>query len=81
MTYDKLTEAQLEVLKKLVGKVGKDTIVEPPFTPDYGCNIVIGEETAINFKYALFSSFIFSSSVPLSSKDPVRLVLPFSIRL
>lgn len=56
MTYDKLTEAQLEVLKKLVGKVGKDTIVEPPFTPDYGCNIVIGEETAINFNFTVLDT-------------------------
>lgn len=73
MTYDKLTEARLEVLKKLVGKVGKDTLVEPPFTPDYGCNIVIGEETAINFKYAFFF-FIFSSSVPLLSLCLLRVM-------
>lgn len=73
VTYDKLTEARLEVLKKLVGKVGKDTLVEPPFTPDYGCNIVIGEETAINFKYAFFF-FIFSSSVPLLSLCLLRVM-------
>ena len=69
VTYDKLVDARLEVFRKLIGKVGKDTLVEPPFWPDYGCNIVIGKETAINFKY-LFAL------IPLSLFFPSFLV-PF----
>lgn len=64
VTYDKLLDARLELLKKIVGKVGKGSLVEPPFRPDYGCNIFIGEECSINFGYLLtsFPSFSFSFS-------------------
>jgi hypothetical protein len=33
---------RLELLRNLVGKVGDGTFIEPPFLPDYGCNIMIG---------------------------------------
>lgn len=51
VAYDKVVDARLELLEKVVGKVGKGSLVEPPFNPDYGCNVIIGSDTYINFKY------------------------------
>ncbi|PYI32030.1 trimeric LpxA-like protein, partial [Aspergillus indologenus CBS 114.80] len=47
--FDKIGEVRLELLRKLVGKVGDKTFVEPPFRPDYGCNISFGREVFVNF--------------------------------
>ncbi|KAL4869620.1 hypothetical protein BDV12DRAFT_185115 [Aspergillus spectabilis] len=48
--YDQIGERRLELLRKVVGRVGDGTFVEPPFLPDYGCNISIGKECFVNFK-------------------------------
>lgn len=53
VSYDKIGEVRLEVLKKALGRVGEGTFVEPPFLPDYGCNIVIGKNCFVNWKYAI----------------------------
>ena len=50
MTYDKIGDKRLELLRKLVGKVGDGTFIEPPFLPDYGCNTVIGKDCFFNWK-------------------------------
>jgi hypothetical protein len=34
MTYDKIGDKRLELLRNLVGKVGDGTFIEPPFLPD-----------------------------------------------
>ncbi|RAH77227.1 hypothetical protein BO86DRAFT_383206 [Aspergillus japonicus CBS 114.51] len=47
--FDKIGEVRLELLRKLVGKLGDKTFVEPPFRPDYGCNISFGREVFVNF--------------------------------
>lgn len=36
-------EAQQEILKKLLGKMGKNTVITPPFWCDYGYNITVGD--------------------------------------
>ena len=36
-------EAQQNILKDLLGKMGKDTIITPPFWCDYGYNITVGD--------------------------------------
>ncbi|RDW86607.1 sugar O-acetyltransferase [Aspergillus mulundensis] len=46
---DQIFDKRLELLRKLVGKVGDGTFVEPPFRPDYGCNISIGSNCFINW--------------------------------
>lgn len=51
ISYDKIGEARLEVLKKALGRVGEGTFIEPPFMPDYGCNIIIGKNCFVNWKY------------------------------
>lgn len=50
VSYDKIYDVRMDLLKKIVGKVGSGTFVEPPFLPDYGCNISIGKDCFINFK-------------------------------
>lgn len=36
-------EAQSAILEKLLGKMGADTIITPPFWCDYGYNITVGD--------------------------------------
>lgn len=36
-------EAQQEILSGLLGKMGRDTIITPPFWCDYGYNITVGD--------------------------------------
>jgi hypothetical protein len=40
----------MKLLENIVGKAGRGSLIEPPFNPDYGCNIIMGEECFINFK-------------------------------
>ncbi|MDD6729274.1 MAG: sugar O-acetyltransferase [Eubacteriales bacterium] len=46
--YNKLNpndrESQTAILKTLLGKMGKDTIITPPFWCDYGYNIEVGDD-------------------------------------
>lgn len=50
ISYEQVFEKRLELLRKVCGKVGDGTFVEPPFRPDYGCNIIIGSNCFINWK-------------------------------
>jgi maltose O-acetyltransferase len=43
-----LSEQQV-ILKKLLGQIGKNSIIEPPFYCVYGQNIFIGDDVYINF--------------------------------
>ena len=36
-------EVQAEILKKLIGKIGKNAVITPPFWCDYGYNITFGD--------------------------------------
>lgn len=36
-------KARYEQLKQILGKVGEDAYLEPPFYLDYGCNVTLGE--------------------------------------
>lgn len=36
-------EAQQEILKELLGNMGKNTVITPPFWCDYGYNITVGD--------------------------------------
>lgn len=51
VSSDKIAGVRLELLRNLVGEVGEGTFVEPPFLLDYGCNVSIGKDTFINWKY------------------------------
>jgi len=42
-TMQQAGEARLEMLKQILGRVGDDAFIEPPFYLDYGCNVLLGE--------------------------------------
>ncbi|KAJ5871658.1 uncharacterized protein N7529_004011 [Penicillium soppii] len=54
----KIADVRLELLRKLLGKVGDNTFIEPPFLPDYGCNISIGKDTFINWNMTVLDTSI-----------------------
>ncbi|KAJ6094546.1 acetyltransferase [Penicillium canescens] len=56
VTYDQVFEKRLELLRKLCGKVGDGTFVEPPFMPDYGSNIIIGENCFFNWNVTILDT-------------------------
>ena len=47
------TEAQLSLLRGLLGHLGKNPVINQPFRCDYGCNISIGDDTIINFNMTI----------------------------
>ncbi|KAI9706576.1 MAG: hypothetical protein M1836_003583 [Candelina mexicana] len=49
ISFQDIGQARFQRLEKLVGKVGENTFIEPPFLPDYGCNVSIGADTFINW--------------------------------
>jgi len=49
-----LDRDRFAMLKEIIGKIGEGSFIEPPFSIDYGCNIVIGERFYANFKYVRF---------------------------
>jgi maltose O-acetyltransferase len=44
-------EGRTALLRKLIGKVGKNFIVNPPFFCDYGYNIEVGKEFFANYNF------------------------------
>ncbi|KAK2604641.1 hypothetical protein N8I77_007554 [Diaporthe amygdali] len=38
-----------KLLADLLGRVGSGCVIEPPFRPDYGCNVVMGSDCFINW--------------------------------
>lgn len=47
--FDSLVSARSEMLKDLLGVVGPESFIEPPFTCDYGSNIRVGSRFYANF--------------------------------
>lgn len=47
--FDHLVTARAVMLKDLLGAVGEDSFIEPPFTCDYGSNIRVGKRFYANF--------------------------------
>jgi maltose O-acetyltransferase len=41
--------ARYDVLKELLGGIGKGSVIEPPFFCDYGTHITLGAEVFVNF--------------------------------
>ena len=42
-------ELRAELLRELLGEVGRDVVIRPPFHCDYGSHIAIGDGTFVNF--------------------------------
>ncbi|ODM17651.1 hypothetical protein SI65_07326 [Aspergillus cristatus] len=55
-TYDKIGDVRMEILKKLIGRVGEGTFIEPPFMPDYGCNMIIGKDCFFNWNMTVLDT-------------------------
>ncbi|KAL1613012.1 hypothetical protein SLS60_001244 [Paraconiothyrium brasiliense] len=51
--FDSLAAERLERLRAILGHVGDDSFVEPPFRIDYGCNISIGNRFYANFNLTI----------------------------
>jgi len=49
-TLSSLASDRYLMLKEILGSVGADAFVEPPFYIDYGCNIRMGDAFYANFK-------------------------------
>ncbi|KAL5392625.1 hypothetical protein PMIN06_006918 [Paraphaeosphaeria minitans] len=52
-TFDTLAADRLTRLRSILGHVGDDTFIEPPFRIDYGCNITIGTRFYANFNLTI----------------------------
>ena len=42
-------ELRAELLRELLGEIGRDVVIRPPFHCDYGSHIAIGDGTFVNF--------------------------------
>lgn len=42
-TFESMAEERMIKLKELLGHVGEEVLIEPPFRVDYGCNISLGD--------------------------------------
>lgn len=47
--HEEVGEKQAKLLAEILGSVGEGTFIEPPFLPDYGCNVKIGKNCFFNF--------------------------------
>ncbi|OJJ30924.1 hypothetical protein ASPWEDRAFT_54251 [Aspergillus wentii DTO 134E9] len=56
ISYDQVFDKRLELLRKVVGKAGDGTFIEPPFMPDYGCNVSIGSNCFINWNLTILDT-------------------------
>lgn len=48
-TTEEQLDQRLDILRNLLGKVGKNPYIEPPFRCDYGYNIFIGDSFYANY--------------------------------
>lgn len=48
-TYQEVEKARASLLGQILGQVGPGTFIEPPFMPDYGCNVIFGQNCFANF--------------------------------
>lgn len=52
-TFATLAEVRYGQLEKIIGSLGADVFIEPPFTVDYGCNITLGDRFYANFNFCV----------------------------
>jgi len=49
------------ILQKLIGQIGQNSIIEPPFYYSYGQNIHIGDDVYLNFLCTILDNNIVSA--------------------
>lgn len=59
--------ARLEILLELLGHLGEDTVINPPFRCDYGYQVSLGARTFINFDAVLLDC------APITVGDDVQI--------
>ncbi|KAF3345457.1 Secretory component protein SHR3 [Verticillium dahliae VDG2] len=55
-TADQVAAKRFEILKRWLGFVGEGVFIEPPFTPGYGCNVIIGKNSYMNFGFTVLDT-------------------------
>jgi len=59
-TLESLAKDRFHELKKILGAVGEDAFIEPPFYLDYGCNVILGERFYANFNLVILDCSLIS---------------------
>ncbi|KAM0326750.1 hypothetical protein ACHAQA_006623 [Verticillium albo-atrum] len=55
-TAEEMAAKRFDILKRWLGSVGEGVFIEPPFTPDYGCNMIIGKNSYMNFGFTILDT-------------------------
>lgn len=48
--FIELRKARHTMLRSIIGRIGQEPVIEPPFHFSYGCNIVLGDKFYANVK-------------------------------
>ncbi|PTB38470.1 uncharacterized protein TrAFT101_011431 [Trichoderma asperellum] len=54
--FEQVAEVRTKLLGEMLGSVGEGTYIETPFSPDYGCNIIIGKNCFMNFGFTVLDT-------------------------
>ncbi len=64
-------------LRNLLGKVGNDIIIEPPFYGDYDYNVEIGDDSFSNMNCVIEEGSVVKKGIParsLTTGNPCRII-------
>lgn len=51
--FSTLASVRTTQLAQIIGSLGTDIFIEPPFTIDYGCNLTLGDRFYANFNFCV----------------------------
>ncbi|EGX88598.1 nodulation protein L [Cordyceps militaris CM01] len=54
--WEHIAQIRTKLLQEMLGSVGEGTCIETPFLPDYGCNIIIGQNCFMNFGFTVLDT-------------------------
>lgn len=54
--FEHVASEREKIMKQILGHVGDGTFIEPPFLPDYGCNVSIGKNCFMNFGFTVLDT-------------------------
>lgn len=54
--FEQVAEIRTNMLTEILGRVGRGTFIEAPILPDYGCNVIIGENCFMNFNLTILDT-------------------------
>ncbi|OHE96857.1 nodulation protein L [Colletotrichum orchidophilum] len=50
-TFQEVGKKKKEILQRMLGKLGEGSFIEAPLSVNYGCNVFLGKDSFISFKY------------------------------